>query len=226
MDQNSLLTVLALFVLLFQSASSASVGGDNSIKKDLTPRGSEYQEKIKEFKYIVSGFDYEYRPVIIMNWGKWDVIWLANHTNEKNQVIKNFEQLIEEIDSGVFVRKFDKFLPIGSNYTNNQFVIILNYYGFDFRTTYNPAAAKLILRMLAEMQGIIVHIAYGVVINANPVVNQVLAMAKPLAGNFLAKFDIYGSNSDKWIPRIRTPNPITPITSCCSITSYQQRRIS
>ncbi|CAG7835668.1 unnamed protein product [Allacma fusca] len=62
MDQNCLLTVWAFLVIIVQSASSASMGQVDSTKQDLTTRDSHYLEKIKEFKYIVSGFDYEDRP--------------------------------------------------------------------------------------------------------------------------------------------------------------------
>ncbi|CAG7718075.1 unnamed protein product [Allacma fusca] len=149
MDQNSFLTVWALFVVLFQSVSSVSVRHDDSIKKALIKRDSHYLEKIKEFKYIVSGFDYEDRPVIIMNWGK----------------------------------KLDKFLPPGSNYTTtNQYVTIKNFDGFDLRTIYKPAAVKIQLRLLSDVQGVIDRLAYGVIINANPV-NPEEQVKKVLSGN-------------------------------------------
>ncbi|CAG7828304.1 unnamed protein product, partial [Allacma fusca] len=50
--------------------------GENP-QADTSKNTTNSTEKI--FDYFVSGFDYENRPVVVMPWGSWDLVWLVEH---------------------------------------------------------------------------------------------------------------------------------------------------
>ncbi|CAG7825499.1 unnamed protein product [Allacma fusca] len=39
-------------------------------------------------------------------------------------------------------------------------------------------------------------------VNVNPLAEKLLQLAKPLAGKFLERMEIHGTNKRKWMPRI------------------------
>ncbi|CAG7821144.1 unnamed protein product [Allacma fusca] len=54
----------------------------------------------KIFDYFVSGFDYENRPVVVMPWGSWDLVWLVEHPVLKERFLKHYNLYIEDVRTG------------------------------------------------------------------------------------------------------------------------------
>ncbi|CAG7824299.1 unnamed protein product [Allacma fusca] len=152
---------------------------------DFPNNGSDSSEKYKAFRYYVSGFDYEDRPVVIMDWGKWDLAWLVSHPDLSDKLLRNYENYVEELVSGNFTRKLSHFLPNG--YNSDQIVIIKDYDGLDVRQVYTSASVKFAMELLTKMRRCFHSVAYGFMVNSNPLTYQLIEMAKPLAGDFLAK---------------------------------------
>ncbi|CAG7831206.1 unnamed protein product [Allacma fusca] len=206
MDLKRFLDILVLAVLSFESISASLILFDSNWK-DISANSTDSIENLKDFRYYVSGFDYDNRPVVIMDWGKWNIEWLIKQPDLKNLLKKNYENYINELASGDFTQKMSKYLSSGQN-SSDEVVIIKNYDAFDIRHVYTSESFKLCMDLLKQMQKCFHKIEYGMVVNANAFTYQLLDMGKPLIGNILSKFDVYGTNPEKWIPRLSRKIPL------------------
>ncbi|CAG7723927.1 unnamed protein product, partial [Allacma fusca] len=178
MDLKRFLDVFVLTVLSFESISANLIlNAVNS--QDVRTNDTESIEKRKEFRYYVSGFDYDNQPVVIMDWGKWDLEWLIKQPGLKNLFKKNYENYIDELASGDFTQKIRKYLTNGQN-SIDEVVIIKNYDAFDLRHVYSSESLQLCMDLLKQLHKCYPRIEYGMVVNTNAFAYQLLDMAKPL----------------------------------------------
>ncbi|CAG7818571.1 unnamed protein product, partial [Allacma fusca] len=151
----------------------------------------------RKFLYQIFGYDYDNIPVTVWNWGRWDFFWLVNHPKELSTLQNNFDNWIDEFRRGLFFPRFR------NNYdTTDSYITIIDFDGLDLRSLLSEDVITVILQLFSKLQGVAGGIAYGFILNANHITEQVISMAKPFAGNFLERMEVFGTKSEKWIPNL------------------------
>ncbi|CAG7786633.1 unnamed protein product, partial [Allacma fusca] len=158
-------------------------------------------EKFKQqYPSYLSGYDYDNRAVIVILTGKWDTQKIAE---EEGQDLKDFlrrnHQFIERIKNGYYRRRVNE-SERGSN--DDEIVIIMDYDGFDFRQVQSQKNTMLAMKFLEQLESCYDKFAYGFIVNANSLVDQMLSLGKPLMGQFIERMEIHGTNPRKFIPQI------------------------
>ncbi|CAG7721433.1 unnamed protein product [Allacma fusca] len=192
-----------LVALVFESV--ANVIPPNSDSKNVTQDNVEVP--LKKFDYYVSGFDYDNRPIIIMDSGKWDTEWLVERPDECSKVLGNYAKYVDELSSGTFKYKFNNTYG-KDNEINEEFVFIKDYDNYDFRRVQNSAVTKLGQQFLHLLKKFESKLGYGFIINANPLVQQLMELSRSTVGRVFERIDIYGTNSRKWIPQLLRKIPV------------------
>jgi hypothetical protein len=161
------------------------------------------------FAYYKSGYDYEGRPVLVMEIARWNTREIAEKGGED---LENFEkgvdQLVERILTGYFREKRNE-SEIGVD--EDELVAIIDFIGIENAELTSYADFKMSLRNWVKLEKCYKNYAYGFIVNANPIVHQLIEMAKPLMGNFLARTEVYGTIPSRWIPKILRKIPPTEL---------------
>ncbi|CAG7716534.1 unnamed protein product [Allacma fusca] len=148
------------------------------------------------FMYYKSGYDYDDIPVIVMEYGNWDFQGAAEKGGKDLEIADLFiDQLNARLLGGFFHEK--------SNMTDSipvdkEIVAIVDFDGWNLSQFNSPPTLKWMLDRLSKMGIIYKTISYGFIVNANPLVYQMINTVKPFISNFLEKVDIYGTNVNHW----------------------------
>ncbi|CAG7727660.1 unnamed protein product [Allacma fusca] len=166
-------------------------------------------ERIKsKFPYYLSGTDYEGKPVLVIQWGRWDTRYIAEKGGSDLEALeKGVDQFVERVNTGYFAVKLNS----TETEDEDELVMILDFDGFRLRQFNSPANMKFLLSSFTKLERIYQKFAYGFVLNANPLVLQAINLSKPLAGNFLGRMEIHGTVSSKWKPSILKAIPQTQL---------------
>ncbi|CAG7829619.1 unnamed protein product [Allacma fusca] len=151
----------------------------------------------RKFVYQIFGYDYDNVPVTGMNWGRWDLLWLVKHPKELATLQKNFDDWIEELRQGLFFPRFRN-----SSEITDSYITIIDFDGLDLRQLFSEAVIKVLLQNFSKLQRVAGQLSYGYIINANHITEQFISMAKPFAGNFLERVEVYGTKPKNWIPKL------------------------
>ncbi|CAG7728361.1 unnamed protein product, partial [Allacma fusca] len=81
---------------------------------------------------------------------------------------------------------------------DKEIVVIADFDGWNLAQISSPPTLKWMLDRLSKMGIIYKSISYGFIVNANPLVYQMINTVKPFISNFLEKIDIYGTNVNHW----------------------------
>ncbi|CAG7784806.1 unnamed protein product [Allacma fusca] len=163
--------------------------------------GKSVGNKLVKFPYYISGYDYEDRPVLVMEWGKWDIRTLAEKGGEE---LENFEtsvdQFVELIRTGFFAKKVNE--SESQEIDVVGIVALLDFDGLSLRQIGTTKSLQLLVRNFAKLERCHGQFAYGFIVNSNPLAHQVIQLAKPFMAKFLERIEVFGSNSRKFIPEL------------------------
>ncbi|CAG7720871.1 unnamed protein product [Allacma fusca] len=151
----------------------------------------------RKFVYQIFGYDYDNVPVTVWNWGRWDFPWLVKHPEELATLQKNVDDSIEEMLQRVFFPRFRN-----SSETTDSYVTIIDFDGLSIHQFFSEDVIKLVLQLFSKLQRVAGGLSYGFILNANHITEQVINMAMPFAGNFLERMEVFGTKSEKWIPKL------------------------
>ncbi|CAG7733478.1 unnamed protein product [Allacma fusca] len=195
-------------VCIFATTLFGSAFGTGSQQEDNDQNGDrqkgnvlENEKSVKDHKgkyiYYLSGYDYDNRAVIVMEWGRWDIRSIAEEGGDGPEKFeKAVGHFVEKIQKGFFNKKANE------SETEDSIVVIIDFDGLNLRQIATANSLKLFMRSLAQLEGAFAQFAFGFIVNATPLVHQVIHASKPYMGKFLERMEIYGSNSRKWIPSI------------------------
>jgi hypothetical protein len=108
---------------------------------------------------------------------------------------------VEDVRSGNLIKRVSKNF-IKETEISEDLAFILDFDGLDLRQAQSPAVIKATIENLKMVQRYYAQVAYGFVVNANPLAYQVINLGKPFIGNFLERTEVFGTNSRIWKPRI------------------------
>ncbi|CAG7822173.1 unnamed protein product [Allacma fusca] len=156
------------------------------------------------FPYYVTGYDYEDRPVIVMEWGRWDIRTLAEKGGDRvAKYEKGIDEFVKRVKSGYFSKKSNEPNPEDENETDSaQIAVVIDFEGLSLRQLGTPASVALFVRGLGKLEKVYKEFAYGYLLNSTPLVDQVINLSRPYMGKFLERCEVYGTVSRTWIPKI------------------------
>ncbi|CAG7725192.1 unnamed protein product, partial [Allacma fusca] len=148
------------------------------------------------FIYYKSGYDYDDLPVIVLEFGNWDFQGAAENGGKDFETASLYlDQVLARILRGFFHEKsnMSDSIPV-----DKEIVAIVDFDGLNLSQLKSPPTLKWMLDRLSKMGIIYNAISYGFIVNANPLVYQMINTVKPFISNFLEKVDIYGTNVNHW----------------------------
>ncbi|CAG7828076.1 unnamed protein product [Allacma fusca] len=178
------------------------------------PSGEAVPDKnLLAFPYYVTGYDYEDRPVIVMEWGRWDIRTLAEKGGDRiTKFEKGIDEFVKRVKSGYFSKQSSE--PNSAAETDDaQIVVVIDFDGLSLRQLGTPASVALFVRSLGKLEKVYKEFAYGYLLNSTPLVDQVINLAKPYMGKFLERCEVYGTVSRTWIPKMLRKIPRSQLHS-------------
>ncbi|CAG7820578.1 unnamed protein product [Allacma fusca] len=148
----------------------------------------------KRFPYYKSGEDLDGAEVWIVPFGKWDDLDIVNDGGQRVEDYKKYyRQMYTRMSA---TNRNDDF--------SKHSVVIMDMDGF------NQAKALSINGNLVAFDNLRTFQAYarnggfkkGIIVNVNPLFEALLNLGKPILGRLGEFLDVYGTNSERWIPRV------------------------
>jgi len=159
-------------------------------------------DKLKRnYPYYLAGTDFDGEPVFIWELGKWPVrktIELGS-VDAKHDLDKYVEQMFY-----TWFKTVDEFETKNGAGTGNA-LIIIDFEGYQANELAHLPTLSFVLRNITQrfQQSEFTKILdYVLVINANYVAETVINLAKPLVGVLATNLEVYGTNKQKWIPKL------------------------
>ncbi|CAG7823944.1 unnamed protein product [Allacma fusca] len=151
---------------------------------------------INSYPYYFSGFDEENRPILVCEFGKWDLRRFFDEGRDVNILHKYVDQALDRFVSGPPKELY----PEGN--AADGTVLIADLDGFNIRQVASAECFRLILGIASKFSKLEKHLAYGFFINLNYLAERTYEVARPLLGSLVERVEVYGTNSAKWIPKL------------------------
>ncbi|CAG7823370.1 unnamed protein product, partial [Allacma fusca] len=124
------------------------------------------------FPFYLSGYDYNNRPIIVLLWGKWDTRSLAEKGGqEQRDLARRNDQFIERIKKSYYQRRINE-SEMGS--VDDEVVLLIDYDGFELRQIQSQENMRTIMNFFEKLESCYEKIAYGYIVNANSLVDEIL----------------------------------------------------
>ncbi|CAG7698269.1 unnamed protein product [Allacma fusca] len=152
----------------------------------------EPEELTKNLVYYLSGFDFENRPVWVVEFGKWDLRSIL----ERGEIWdKLFDKYVDK-----FLWRLWKSLPIKATPEKpvKECVVIFDMEGYDLQQMNSPAALGFIIKKLRTVTAAIPITSGAYIINANFLAKNLLNLLRPVLGKEFSRVEIYGANSKSY----------------------------
>jgi hypothetical protein len=153
-----------------------------------------------EFPYYHSGYDYDNRAVIVLEYGKWHTRSVVEESGEDLRILeRRQDQLIEQLRTSFFKRQLNQ-SESGSN--DNEFAFIMDLSNYDFTQFSSKPNLKYLVEYFAKFNKVYEKFGYGFIVNVSTVGDQLVMLFNIAAGKYLSKCEVHGTNSKLWKPRI------------------------
>lgn len=182
-----LFCIFVCFSLIF-SVSSSDADTDNEILQWKAP---EYMKK--SFPYYLSGYDYDDAPVWIIEIGHWDV---RSIVEEGGELLKEFDKYVNQ---GLAIINAS-----GQNNGTDGYVLILDGEGYGFRQATHIRTVHKMIDVIRKFASAAVDggLKYAFAVNVNYVAENMWSVIKPSAASLTRNFEVYGTNSKVWVPKL------------------------
>ncbi|CAG7826533.1 unnamed protein product [Allacma fusca] len=174
------------------------------------------------FPYYHSGYDYDDRPVLVSEIGKWRTRPVVEKGGEDYEnLIKYNDQFVERVMSGFFLKNKTS---TSSEAVDKSIVFIMDYDGFQPSEYQSVANVKYQFGLNVKLGAVYENMAYGFILNANPFAHHSISISKSYLARLLEKSEILGTNSRRWIPKLLRKIPQNQLhpaygsTSTCVFT--------
>ncbi|CAG7730229.1 unnamed protein product, partial [Allacma fusca] len=159
------------------------------------------------FPYYLSGYDEEGAPIFIVEGGKWDM------RKYVEQGGKHYDVLDIYID-----RMILNFRDSGLNSTAKQFVIISDMDGFSIRQAGHVKTVQFMISKFVRFEQIVrsgtLKRAWG--LNVNVLFERIWQIGRHILGQLENYIEIFGTNPEKWKPKLLKQLPRDQIPECSS----------
>ncbi|CAG7639330.1 unnamed protein product [Allacma fusca] len=154
------------------------------------------EEIQQDFPYFVSGFDEENRPILVLEFGKWDIRKIVDRGIEWERILdKYIDQIIWNLYNSTGLRSTPENRV-------NEVEAIIDMDGYGFKQLSSLKAVSFTLRKM-RLVTIAMRFANSVfMINTNFIAESLLNLLKPIMGKEFEKIQIFGTNPKHWMPRM------------------------
>ncbi|CAG7828123.1 unnamed protein product, partial [Allacma fusca] len=157
------------------------------------------------YPYYVAGFDYDNFPVVVIECGHWDHLFVAQNPERYTEKMKQFKiEFFGCLDS---ISQLNHTSPEGEVTTADQFGMILDFDGFSLKHVQTSASATLMLSFWKGFKRFDNNVAYGFYINMNAVAENFVLLSKPLLSKAFGRSQLYGTRKQSWIPALHRKMP-------------------
>jgi len=188
---------LALATGTDEVTEKVSEDSSENVVKDSLENWEAPDEIKKNYPYYLGGFDYENRPIWIVEVGKWDFTKIVE---KGGQELKDFDTYLKQ-GFQMFAKGPPKEIyPKGDRGEGS--ILIVDADGFSLAQISSISTLRFFIKLAGQLRDVQDNLAYGYFVNLNSVAETVLNLVRPVLGTTMERMEIYGSNSAKWVPRL------------------------
>ncbi|CAG7720724.1 unnamed protein product, partial [Allacma fusca] len=160
----------------------------NEIKKWIPPA-----EIRQGFPYYFSGYDYDGRPILVAEMGKWK--WSSVFGRGANP------QTERALETHI-IQALYRMSILSQDSPDQEAVLVLDFDGFSHAQLGNTGYLRFLQRQLGNSEHFRGKLGYGYFVNVNFVAQTMLSFVKPMLGALFERVEIYGTNPRQWAPRL------------------------
>ncbi|CAG7829652.1 unnamed protein product [Allacma fusca] len=146
------------------------------------------------YRYYLSGFDYDNRPIWVVEFGKWDVRKIVEGGG---QPLRDFDKYISQAVYRVINSTTLRSTP------ENPVWEVMGISDFDCYSLHqlnSLATMSYILKRARELRDAMQLLNNGYCINVNFVAERLINMLRPILGREMERVEVLGTNKSKWLP--------------------------
>lgn len=153
----------------------------------------------ERFPYYLSGYDEEEgRPIWVMEIGRTHIRAMVESGGE---TLRNFEKYTEQIAYRILKSIH------AANTTEqpvSEAIFLLDFDGILLRDVTSLPVMSFALRLILKNRDLILNfLGPTIFVNANFVAENAIRLVRPALGPAFQKVEVFGTNSDRWIPYLR-----------------------
>ncbi|CAG7832416.1 unnamed protein product, partial [Allacma fusca] len=149
MRANKLVLLIVLLPFVVGRENPTSENNKISNKYDDILNWDAPKEFQNNFRYYLSGHDFENRPVVIVEHGRWYTREIAEKGGEALATLKNMtDQLVQRVKSGYYCEKLNL---TDVNCKDSEGVTIFDYDGMDLRQYKSPGNIQYLLSLYPKL---------------------------------------------------------------------------
>ncbi|CAG7826570.1 unnamed protein product [Allacma fusca] len=154
------------------------------------------KELSETLPYYLSGFDFDNRPIWVVEFGKWD---LRSYLEKGDK----WEKLVDKYVDKFFWRLYESTqikgteeLPVKSG------VLIVDFDGLTYRQFSSPAALAFYFKKLRALVFALPFAQNVFAVNVNYASRNLLEIVRPIIGKDFHRVDIFGTNPNRYRPAL------------------------
>ncbi|CAG7818201.1 unnamed protein product, partial [Allacma fusca] len=198
-------SVLLIFTgsLLFVQVTTGMVQEPEIVSKFIQNNLVEWkapEEIIKKYPYYWSGYDFDGRPLWILEFGKWNVRSIAE--SDKG-TLDLFNIYIDQV-------VYNAFQSISHNLTvetSSEVIAIVDMEGWSTSQVSRANVAYLAKVFNYLVPTLYKYLYHVYIINTNFVAESMINSLRPILGSLMERVEIMGTLKSKWLPRILSQIP-------------------
>ncbi|CAG7826571.1 unnamed protein product [Allacma fusca] len=144
----------------------------------------------------LSGFDFENRPIWVVEFGKWDLRSFLEKGEKWEKLVDRYvDKWLWRLYDSTYI-KATKELPVKDG------ALIVDFEGFNYRQYSSPAALGFFLKKMRTVAHALPLTHDAFLINVNFVARNVVELLKPIIGRDFYRLQIFGTNPRTYRPAI------------------------
>ncbi|CAG7721994.1 unnamed protein product [Allacma fusca] len=195
------LVIFALLTIVSASHDSIVDGTQNVTKHSNDILNWEVPENIKsKFPFYITGYDFENRPVIVFEWGKWYTRSVVEKNGQELVDLKKMQDLVVERLRTSFYRR-----PLNdteSGLVDDEFVLLVDMKAYNLLQLTSLQNLKYLMEYFAKFDKCYEKFAYGFMINVSAVAKQFVGLYTAFMAKYIVRTEVFGTDSKVWIPQL------------------------
>ncbi|CAG7734430.1 unnamed protein product [Allacma fusca] len=137
---------------------STTEGSENTTESILDWEAPAYIKK--QFPYYLSGVDYENRPVVVLEWGKWNPSKITEEGGEDLLILRKYaDQMMERMRTSFYKQ------ALNDPEAKDDLAVLIDFDGLDLNQARSPATVKFFIEMSERVERVYHLFEYGFVVN-------------------------------------------------------------
>ncbi|CAG7830067.1 unnamed protein product [Allacma fusca] len=140
-----------------------------------------------KFPYYLSGYDYENRAIIVMEWGKWYTRLIAQTGGEELRNLEKMQdQFVEQLRTSFFRKPLNGSEPSSSD---DEFVMIMDMNHYELLQLGSLKNIQYLMKYFAKFDACFEKFSYGFMINVSAVAEQFVRIYNAFMANIMEGYE-------------------------------------